>query len=76
MQKQNDFQFEEKEFLPVTSELQKTLKDSEDIVDNNKIMRERGAVFRQVTGKAFRFWSQTEKERHYLRELVSRHENL
>ena len=40
----------------MTSELQKTLKDSEDIVDNNEIMRERGAVFRQVTGKAFRFW--------------------
>ena len=42
LQKQNDFQFEEKEFLPATCELQKTLQDSEYIVDDNEIMRELG----------------------------------
>ena len=42
LQKQNNFQLEEKELQPVTSEVQKTLQDSEYIVNNNKIKRELG----------------------------------
>ena len=42
LQKQNHFQFEEKEFMPATSELQKTLQDTEYIVDHNEIMGELG----------------------------------
>ena len=42
LQKQNNFQLEEKQLQPVTSEVQKTLQDSEYIVNNNQIKRELG----------------------------------
>ena len=42
LQKQNNFQLEEKQLQPVTSEVQKTLQDSEYIVNNNQIQRELG----------------------------------